>query len=117
MTIQLILPFPAAKLNPNKRKHWATKIDTKNSQRDEGYVAALPHKRNLPKRNYYPISLDFVPPDGRHRDLDNLLAASKQLLDGVAFGLGINDRQFGPITIGMKEPQKNNPHTVMEIIV
>ena len=80
-------------------------------------MAALPHKRNLPKRNFYPISLDFIPPDKRHRDLDNLLASSKQLLDGVAHGLGINDRQFRPITIDIMEPDKLTPRTVMEIIV
>ena len=45
------------------------------------------------------IRLTFVQDDKRHRDLDNLLAASKSLLDGVAHALGIDDKNFEPITI------------------
>lgn len=46
-----------------------------------------------------PVSLIFVMPDKRHRDLDNCHAALKSALDGMADALGVNDRQFRPILI------------------
>lgn len=46
-----------------------------------------------------PLSIVFVAPDGRHRDLDNCLAAAKAQIDGVADGLKVNDKRFRPILI------------------
>ena len=43
--------------------------------------------------------ITFVQPDRRGRDRDNLLAACKPMLDGVADALGVNDSQFEPVTI------------------
>jgi crossover junction endodeoxyribonuclease RusA len=43
--------------------------------------------------------LTFCPPDGRARDLDNLLAAAKHSLDGVAAALAMDDREFEPVTL------------------
>jgi crossover junction endodeoxyribonuclease RusA len=36
---------------------------------------------------------------GRHRDLDNCLAAAKPQIDGIADALGVNDRRFRPILV------------------
>lgn len=38
-------------------------------------------------------------PDRRARDRDNLLAASKPSLDGIADALGVNDARFNPVII------------------
>ena len=38
-------------------------------------------------------------PDRRHRDLDNLLAASKPIIDGMAQALGVDDSRFKPILV------------------
>lgn len=40
------------------------------------------------------VALTFVPPDRRHRDLDNLLASMKSGLDGLADSMGVNDSRF-----------------------
>lgn len=40
------------------------------------------------------LSLTFCPPDNRRRDLDNLLAACKPGIDGLAMALGIDDARF-----------------------
>lgn len=40
------------------------------------------------------VSLVFVPPDRRRRDLDNCLAACKAGLDGLADVLGVDDRHW-----------------------
>ena len=46
-----------------------------------------------------PLTLTFHSPDRRARDADNLLAASKPLLDGMAGALGVDDSRFEPIVI------------------
>ena len=40
------------------------------------------------------VSLTFVPPDRRRRDLDNLLASMKSGLDGLADAMGIDDSHW-----------------------
>lgn len=50
-------------------------------------------------RNTYPLKIEFIASDKRKRDLDNLLASAKCSLDAVAQAMGIDDRQFEPVTI------------------
>jgi len=45
-------------------------------------------------------------PDKRQRDIDNCLAASKSLLDGMADALQVNDKFFRPIEIDWVEGKK-----------
>ena len=49
-----------------------------------------------------PVAIVFMPKDKRHRDFDNLLAASKSALDGIALALGIDDRRFGPFWVDVQ---------------
>jgi crossover junction endodeoxyribonuclease RusA len=60
------------------------------------------------------ITITFVQKDKRHRDLDNLLAASKPALDGIAAALGVDDRCFEPITI-QRAYSKEGSSTIVEI--
>jgi len=96
------LPFPSASLFPNRlRGSFRKTIDAKQTQRDAGFYAAMEAQKSLDSLGggYIPLSLLFLMPDKRHRDTDNMLAASKWLLDGVAKGLGIDDKQFRPILV------------------
>lgn len=98
------LPFPNAKLNPNNSKgvHWAaTAILRKRAHADAWVLAKDAAFKALWKPTADTIALDitFVQPDRRRRDRDNLLAALKCSLDGVAAALGIDDSQFEPVTI------------------
>lgn len=43
------------------------------------------------------VELTFYPPCKRNRDRDNLLAAMKSGLDGLADAMNVNDRRFVPI--------------------
>lgn len=52
-----------------------------------------------PPDGYIPLSLLYLTPDKRHRDCDNMLAASKALLDGVALAMGIDDKRFKPVMV------------------
>lgn len=98
------LAFPAKELFPNRSngRHWGGKQAAKEKARSEGQtIARVWALRNdfVPvKDRTYALRLEFVQ-DKCSRDLDNMLAALKPALDGVALGLQINDRQFKPITI------------------
>ena len=96
------LPFPDASLFPNRmRGSFRKTIDAKQTQRDAGFYAAIEAQKSLDSLGdgYIPLSLLFLVPDKRHRDTDNMLAAAKWLLDGVAKGLGVDDKQFKPILV------------------
>lgn len=90
---RLELPWPPAELSPNKRLHWAKRSKSAKAYRfacrlltrQSGIVA--PEGRVL-------LALEFVPPDRRRRDDDNILAAFKAGRDGIADALGIDDSRF-----------------------
>jgi crossover junction endodeoxyribonuclease RusA len=111
--IKLILPFPDNRLSPNGRRCWQAKQNAKMSARNAGYVAAQAYRGKVTGKTK--ISLTFYPKTKRRRDADNLLASSKNLIDGVATGLGCDDSLFMPITINIGKPDKLNPRTEMVI--
>jgi crossover junction endodeoxyribonuclease RusA len=98
------LPFPARELFPNRKngKHWAATNSTKESQRQAAYwltkEAMQTAKAQWPEGNI-PLSLVYLTPDKRKRDADNMLAASKALLDGMAKALNVDDSRFKPILV------------------
>lgn len=104
------LPFPSAKLNPNRSKgvHWAaTSALRKKARNDAAWATKGAMLQRLMEKlppldlgpGTVPLTITFIQPDRRHRDRDNLLAACKPSLDGVADALEINDSQFEPVTI------------------
>ncbi len=95
--IHLILPYPPPELNPNKRLHWAAKIKIKNAEKEMGIALSCKYKGSL--SGDCALSLIFHAPTKRFFDLDNALASCKPMIDGLAIGLGINDKNFRPITI------------------
>lgn len=102
------LPFPNSKLNPNRSKgvHWAATSTLRKAARTNAYALARVAALGTPwfgverrMADTVPLVITFIQPDRRHRDRDNLLAACKPALDGVADALEINDAQFDPVTI------------------
>lgn len=102
------LPFPAAELFPNRKngKHWGATNDAKECQKWDAFIATKAASNTNPLAlgkfqdgQNIPLLLLYLTPDKRHRDCDNMLAASKALLDGVALALGIDDKRFKPITV------------------
>lgn len=99
------LPFPAPELMPNRKngKHWTSTIGVKNAQKTEAAVRTKEALRVAGPTDYgtanIPLSLLFCCPDKRKRDIDNLLAASKTMLDAVAQELGVCDSRFKPILL------------------
>ncbi len=104
MTLIIRLPFPDKKLMPNKKngKHWTSTVASKDSQKTDAFLLTLDAldiagKQTWPE--HIPLSLMYLTPDKRHRDLDNLLAASKAIIDGMAQALGVDDKRFKPILV------------------
>jgi crossover junction endodeoxyribonuclease RusA len=113
--IVVTLPFPDARLNPNRSKgvHWAATSALRKSARTDAWMLTRAEASKTAwygaerrKADSVPLTITFIQPDRRHRDRDNLLAACKPALDGVADALEINDSQFDPVTIRREYGQK-----------
>lgn len=101
------LSWPDSKLLPNRKngRHWTSSQSAKENARLEGYQKAKDSGYTAPD-GLLPVTLVFCAPDKRRRDLDNLLAAMKPALDGIAAALEVDDSRFRPVTIDMGEIAK-----------
>lgn len=112
----IVLPWPDKDLMPNRKngRHWGSTHHAKLKAQKYGFVAALETKRK-PLQGLVPITITFYAPDKRHRDLDNLLASIKPHLDGVAQGLGIDDKQFRPITLDYRYDENKQGYVTIGV--
>jgi Holliday junction resolvase RusA-like endonuclease len=97
----LILDYPDMALSPNRKngKYWGSTINAKKNARDTAYYATKAQlKGTLPDANWS-LKITYMQTDKRHRDLDNLLSASKHAIDGMAKALNVDDKRFRPITL------------------
>jgi crossover junction endodeoxyribonuclease RusA len=97
--IELTLPWPPKDLSPNARIHWTKRAKAAKAYRAECARQCAAHKwgyewKTLQTTGRLHLWIDFYPPDRRHRDDDNMVAAFKSGRDGLADALGINDRRF-----------------------
>ena len=103
--MKINLPWPFKELSPNARVHWSKRSKAAKAYRNTCFlqVRAMQIRKSLEVGKYldlYPgqerlhLWIDFYPPDRRHRDDDNLIAAFKSGRDGIADALDINDKRF-----------------------
>ena len=117
--MRIELPFPPAVLFPNRSNghHWSIRHAARSKARDDATMLAQVQARLTgftPLDMTYPVTVTFeVTRD--NKDVDNMLAASKALLDGVAIGLGVNDKQFRPITLDVSKT-KGPQMVVVEVV-
>jgi crossover junction endodeoxyribonuclease RusA len=94
VSIAVDMPWPSRELSPNSRLHWSAKARAVRQYRhDCGYLArsALAgQKFSAP----VDVRLVFHPKTNARRDLDNLIASCKALLDGLSDAIGVDDRHF-----------------------
>lgn len=88
------LPWPPSGLNPNARLHRMAVAKLKATYRAVCADAARFQGGGKIEADALTLRLTFVPPDRRHRDLDNMLSSIKAGLDGLADVLQVNDRSW-----------------------
>ena len=99
----IVLPYPDKSLWPNGRAHWAVKAREAKKLRT---AAAWATKAANPSFGNGPFALHitcFPKRTGPAPDADNIIAASKAALDGIADALGVNDRHFAAPTVSISE--------------
>ena len=116
MTSLLVtLAWPARPLSPNARAHWAVKARAARAARRDAECAtrvALEHEPHATSptslTSPMPLTLHFTlwPPSRRRFDQDNVLAALKSALDGIADALGMDDSEFKIGRVIRDEPCK-----------
>lgn len=103
--VTITLPWPPRALSPNGRSHWRAKAKAaKQARRDACILTLVAGARALPWQSMQ-VELIFCPPDRRARDLDNMLASAKSLLDGVADATGVDDSRWS-LTLTRGQPTK-----------
>ncbi|QXR37277.1 hypothetical protein EGK70_007250 [Alcaligenes aquatilis] len=100
--IEIHLPWPNKGLSPNARLHYMALAKLKAAYRQQCRLLANQHKQPIPDTPA--LMLEFMPPDRRRRDRDNLLASMKSGIDGVCDALGVDDSAFDPLVVSMKDP-------------
>ena len=64
------------------------------------------------------MKITFFTPDNRKRDLDNLLAAMKPALDGMARAIGVDDALFRPLLIDkVKAESRKDARVEIELLL
>jgi crossover junction endodeoxyribonuclease RusA len=90
----IILPWPPRELSPNARAHWRKKAPIAKAYKHACWALTKESGLVVPDALKLSLWLDFYPPDNRHRDDDNIIAAFKSGRDGLALALGIDDKRF-----------------------
>lgn len=106
--ITFTLPLPNAKLSANARTHWRTKAPLTKEHRLLACMTAtqarlkygckiteVKHLKVTYDRSCTMVGRKKVPVGYRPHDKDNAISALKAYQDGIADGLGVNDRDFG----------------------
>lgn len=90
-----MLPWPPKALSPNARVHHMARSRAAKKYRMQCYLLAMAAGlRGVEWDGSIHVWITFLAPDRRRRDHDNMIASSKNLLDGLADALGVNDRLF-----------------------
>lgn len=100
MGSSVLLPWPPKELMPNRKKQHRYTRDIRKKYKEACWALA----REARFRAEH-LDITFHPPCGRRRDLDNLLAAMKAGLDGLALAMGVDDSEF-TFTIRKGDPKR-----------
>ena len=109
------LPFPPAKLSRNgSQGDYRGKASAAKAYRADCLIACQSAVGSIDWLPDFPVMLEltFHAPDKRHRDLDNLLAMTKQGIDAIAEYIGVDDKHF-EFTIRRGEVRKPSVVVVM----
>ena len=112
----ITLSWPPKELSPNTHCHWAVKAKAVKSYRNAAGWATKVSGEKVKGDGAILLHVYFYPPSKRHFDEDNLIAMMKSGFDGIADGLGVNDKRF-KITQEICPPIKGSKGGQVRIIV
>lgn len=93
--MNVTLPWPPSTLSPNARHaHPSIKWKAVRAYRSACKTLAEACGVVAPDSQKIALWIEFVPPDRRHRDDDNMVASFKAGRDGLADALGVDDKRF-----------------------
>ena len=92
--LAITLPWPPSSLSPNTRQHWSKLAKAKGEYRRACYFTAIEQGAKPIRADHLHLHLQFVPPNRRKFDLDNLLARMKSGLDGLVDAIGVDDSRW-----------------------
>lgn len=93
--MNVTLPWPPSTLSPNARHaHPSIKWKAVRAYRSACKTLAEAYGVVAPDSQKIALWIEFVPPDRRHRDDDNMVASFKAGRDGLADALGVDDKRF-----------------------
>ena len=92
---EITLPWPPSKLSRNgSQADYSGKARSARQYRSDALVCALRDARGVTVSGPIMLDITFHAPDNRRRDLDNLLAMTKQGIDAIAEVLKVDDYSF-----------------------
>ena len=99
--IEVTLPWPPKELSPNSRPHHMALARHKKKYKEACFWVAKQQGVQPMQAESLNVQMTFFRPAKHHYDADNLVAAMKSGLDGLALALGVDDRIFrlGPPVI------------------
>lgn len=117
MNDKIVLPFPDSRLSPNSRSDRRRLTSLRQTARNTGFFETKMSGIQVPAGVPLHLYLIFNPPNKTRRDIDNLLSASKSMLDGIFSALGVDDSNVKKTTLEMGEVVKDGRTTVMITVV
>jgi crossover junction endodeoxyribonuclease RusA len=106
--LEFTLPWPQTKLSPNVRTHWSTLAREKKAYRSACWITTREQLKGwMPELPIGPLllELEFVPPNKRGYDRDNLVARMKSGIDGLCDALRCDDKRFTTLTARVNAEQ------------
>lgn len=86
------LPWPEPALWQNRRVHWSKRSKATKSARKAAWALALEQK--VPRIPNAILEFSFHPPTIARRDVQNMPATQKAVIDGIADAMGCDDNGF-----------------------
>lgn len=110
------LPFPAQILWPNGRGHHMRKHGATKKHKTWARVAALGKRADAPSgEQLHLVATFYCKPAGPLPDKDNAGASLKAYQDGIAWALGVDDRNFGQPVVKFGDRVKGGK-VVIEVV-
>jgi crossover junction endodeoxyribonuclease RusA len=98
----IVLPWPPKELSLNARVHRQVRARIGAKYRETCFWLTKEAQERLSGDRVH-LTITFVPPDRRRRDLDNMHSSMKYGLDGLADALGVDDSIFRPVTLDVAD--------------